>query len=289
MTYNRLLSHKTADLVTIIAIAVTAILMSLADVDVQFFRLLFGLPLAFFLPGYAIAAALFPEKTLSRIERVLFSIGLSLAVSTLSAITIYPTGWKVASVTVTLSVGGITLFASIAALIQRRRGFVLAASDTTQVLEDVEGIGDNYSARATHAIYRRPLEFDIRHLILLMLSGMVVVGALIVTSNGATQQVGSFTQFWALPAEQASDHGTIQLGIRNQEQKEVTYMLRVEAAEEELHTWDVITLKPGEQWEDQFVLPQDSITATVEAVLYRSSEPDVVYRRVTVQTGTGKG
>jgi hypothetical protein len=57
------------------------------------------------------------------------------------------------------------------------------------------------------------------------------------------------------------------------------YALQLRVNGATVRRWDAIELEPGKTWELDAPLPGAS-AATVEAVLYRSTAPDVVYRRV---------
>ena len=75
-------------------------------------RIILGLPLVLFLPGYALIAALFPRKDdLDAIERVALSFGLSIAITPLLglALNYTPFGIRLSPVLIVLSVFTISL------------------------------------------------------------------------------------------------------------------------------------------------------------------------------------
>lgn len=85
-------------------------------------RIILGLPLVLFLPGYALIAALFPRKDdLDGIERVALSFGLSIAITPLLglALNYTPFGIRFAPVLIVLSVFTISL--AICAYVRRSR------------------------------------------------------------------------------------------------------------------------------------------------------------------------
>ena len=85
-------------------------------------RIILGLPLVLFLPGYALIAALFPRKDdLDGIERVALSFGLSIAIVPLLglALNYTPFGIRLSPVFTVLSVFTISL--AICAYVRRRR------------------------------------------------------------------------------------------------------------------------------------------------------------------------
>jgi len=85
-------------------------------------RIILGLPLVLFLPGYTLIAALFPRKDdLDAIERVALSFGLSIAITPLLglALNYTPFGIRLAPVLTVLSVFTISL--AICAYVRRSR------------------------------------------------------------------------------------------------------------------------------------------------------------------------
>jgi len=85
-------------------------------------RIILGLPLVLFLPGYALIAALFPRKDdFDAIERVALSFGLSIAITPLLglALNYTPFGIRLAPVLIVLSVFTISL--AICAYVRRSR------------------------------------------------------------------------------------------------------------------------------------------------------------------------
>jgi len=75
-------------------------------------RIILGLPLVLFLPGYALIAALFPRKDdLDGIERIALSFGLSIAITPLLglALNYTPFGIRLSPILIVLSVFTISL------------------------------------------------------------------------------------------------------------------------------------------------------------------------------------
>ncbi|WP_277542945.1 DUF1616 domain-containing protein [Haloarcula laminariae] len=98
-------------------------------------RIVFGLPLVLFIPGYALIAALFPEagesptedgetsalsdRGIDGIERVALSFGLSIAVVPLLGLVLNFTPWGIRLVPIMIAVSGFTV--AMTALAARRR------------------------------------------------------------------------------------------------------------------------------------------------------------------------
>ena len=72
------------------------------------------------LPGYAITAAIFPWKILTGLERLLFTVGLSLTATILCGLVLNLTPWGLQTTSWTVLLSIVTLVASLAAM-QRRR------------------------------------------------------------------------------------------------------------------------------------------------------------------------
>ena len=85
-------------------------------------RIILGLPLVLFLPGYSLIATLFPRKDdLDGIERIALSFGLSIAISPLLglALNYTPFGIRLSPILIVLSVFTISL--AICAWVRRSR------------------------------------------------------------------------------------------------------------------------------------------------------------------------
>ena len=85
-------------------------------------RIILGLPLVLFLPGYSLIATLFPRKDdLDAIERIALSFGLSIAITPLLglALNYTPFGIRLSPVLIVLSV--FTILLAIGAYVRRSR------------------------------------------------------------------------------------------------------------------------------------------------------------------------
>jgi uncharacterized membrane protein len=76
----------------------------------SFIRILFGIPLLLFIPGYALIAALFPAaRDLDGIERVALSFGLSIAIVPLTGLVLNYTPWGIRLDPIVVALSLITL------------------------------------------------------------------------------------------------------------------------------------------------------------------------------------
>jgi uncharacterized membrane protein len=215
-------------------------------------RILFGLPLVLFVPGYALIGALFPEagggptpaeespaeesegerSGIDGIERVALSFGLSIAVVPLVGLVLNFTPWGIRLVPIMVSISGLTL--GLTAVAARRR----------QALPESERFHVPYRAWLETA-RRELLEPDTRtDAALNVLLAISVV--LAVTSVGyavaVPKQGESFSELYLLtetdegelvaddyPTEFTRGEGRpLIVGIGNQEHEQVNYTLVVE-------------------------------------------------------------
>jgi hypothetical protein len=117
-----------------------------------------------------------------------------------------------------------------------------------------------------------------RQLLLFGLAGITVLGAITVARFGASrhEQTVASTQFWLLPA---TDSSAARLGVHNTEMAPMSLRLELTLNGSRLQEWPLIELAPGEQWEQEIPLTTANPGDTVEALLYRTSEPGSVFRR----------
>jgi hypothetical protein len=81
-------------------------------------RYVFGSVFVLFLPGYSLIRALFGSKELDNVERFALSMGLSLALVPLAGLLLNYTPWGIRTTPVTLSLLGLTLVFSSAAVVR---------------------------------------------------------------------------------------------------------------------------------------------------------------------------
>lgn len=261
------MNHRSIDIFAVIAITiVAAVLALLVPADIVLIRIL-TLPLVLVLPGYALTSALFPNRSLGVPERLVFSLGLSLAVVILGGLALNwtPFGLRASSWAVLLS--GITLGASAVALVRQQEQSMSAPGWLR-----VGNVG-----------------FTLRRGLLLGLAAAIVCGAVAVSIIGAERQPHpGFTQLWILPAGGANAEDVVHLGVSNMESTAMEYRLDVNVDSKVVKEWPSIDLEPHEKWEATLVLlPTGSAgTARVEADLYRADAPTTIYRHVVLWLGT---
>jgi uncharacterized membrane protein len=257
------MNRNAFDLVICSALAVVAMTVALLAPEIGLARAIVGVPLVLFAPGYALVAAAFPASRLGTIERLLFSLGASLALAGLIGLLLHWTALGMRPVAWAVALGNLTLVASLIALIRRWRQ---SAVDTVQP-SPLSGF--------------RVARMTLVESGLLGLATLLVVSALLIARDGAIRQRATgFTQLWVLP-DRAAQADSVRLGVSNRESDDVGYRLLVTASGTIIGSWPRITLSPDEQWETTVALPTAlPVATTVEAVLYRLDAPETTYRRV---------
>ena len=243
--------RRNLDLVAVTILVFTGLLAAVLTGVSPLIRGLLGVPLIIALPGYALTAALIPDRgALGRTERTILGVGMSIVTVILVALGLNQLQAGITSVTVALSVGAITLLCVVVAAVRRRREPTLSAADP--------GEDDDSEHEAS-----KPFGPELLALAVILTVGAVFVGVL-----GTVQapQPG-FTQLWMLDG---SAPNTIQVGIRNNEGSPLQYRLEIETQGQILRS-SQIDLAAGQETLQTINLPalSGSSPQTVTARLYR--------------------
>jgi len=218
-------------------------------------RIVFGLPMVLFLPGYALIAALFPKKDdLDAIERIALSFGLSIAMVPLIGLILNYTPWGIRLVP---SFGALYFFTLAMALIAIHRRESLGDDafrvDFRQMYESLKdemvSEQDSKLDRALSLI-----------LIFMILASVVTLVYVVITPKQGEQ----FTEFYILGPEGMADNYDTQLvsgesidvivGIVNHEYEVVNYSLGIRIDNGSLEVPDAaaqIPLEHNETWEQR--------------------------------------
>jgi uncharacterized membrane protein len=245
------------DLTVAAAAAVLCALVA-ALVPVEIIRVIAGLPLTLYLPGFALVAATFDGEELAPLKRVVVEVAASLILLVLGAfvLNIFPFGLTTASWAVLLALF-IVLGCFVAA---RRRG---AAKPVKRPL-----LGD-VGRPATRTV--------------LMLTAATLIGAAAVALAQTplpAKHAEGYTALWMLPTD--SDEEAVVVGVESNEQDPEAYRLRIsQAGGSESRTFRV-ELDPGEEETFEVEVPRGATGRKhVVASLYREGDPDRLFRRVT--------
>lgn len=252
---------RSSDLIIMAAFTVIAVIVALLRIDSPALRLLFALPLVFLFPGYALVSALYARRRLSETARFTFAGALSVAIVALGGLVLHFTGWQLSQNSWLLLLSAVTLAAAAVAFARRR-----------------------YSAGAPG---RFAFTIGSSQLLLLGVAAVLFFIALGVARESAVQHnAPEFTQFWILPSvdqENEAAQSTIELGIRNEETRAMSYQLVARLGNEVLGVWDPVELSAGEQWTTSITIPSTlTAVSALTAQLYSHDQPDQVYRSVSL-------
>jgi len=269
------------------------ILTVLLAVAIAFFpstiaRVILGLPFLLFFPGYTLLAALFPKKgSLSGVERVALSFGLSLAVVPLIGLILNFTPWGIRLDAILISLAAFIIAASGVAWYRREK---LAPEERFRV---------SFNFRLPPNIrlpfwywQEESLAYNTVSLVLAVLIAVGIAGLAYGVVN--TPRVGEkFTEFYILgpdgkaenyPTElKVGEEGDVIVGIVNHEQENTSYRVEVWIDGEQAALWingearyeiDAELENEG-KWEQEvgFVPQKAGEKQKVEFVLYREGEP----------------
>ncbi len=239
-------------------------------------RVILGLPLVLFFPGYSLILALFPKKhQIDNIERVALSFGLSIAVVPLIGLILNYTPWGITLYSTLYSVAGFIFAMSLIAWLRSRR------------LDNSERFNIEFEiGRPTWSGNKWDKALSLV-LVAAILGAIGVLGYVL-----ATPKVGEkFTEFYILgPEGEAADYPTtlsvgeqavVMLGIVNREQGIVDYRVEIVIDGTAFNEIGIITLENEGKWEElvTFSANHSGNDQKVEFLLYRDGQSEV-YRSI---------
>ncbi|MCK4733061.1 MAG: DUF1616 domain-containing protein [Methanophagales archaeon] len=252
---NRMeLKHFPKDLTLVILLTLLCIPFVLIPPlnEISPIRIILGLPLVLFLPGYSLIATLFPRKDdLDAIERIALGFGLSIAITPLLglALNYTPFGIRLSPVLIVLSVFTVSL--AMGAYVRRS---MIPEEDRFCVDFGTFFKSIKESFKTTDTRLDRILSVVLIISIILAISITVYV---IVTPKEGEK----FTEFYVLgPNGKASDYPTnlkvgeeekVIIGVVNHEYANVTYQLEVKLNGEVISEKST-ELMHNETWESPF-------------------------------------
>jgi uncharacterized membrane protein len=259
--------RKSWDLALASALALAAMALTLLGASGPL-RLFLGLPLVLVLPGYALTAALFPRRAFDASERLLFSLGISIAVTILGGFLLNLSPWGLQADSWSVLLAYLTFGGCLAAFARRR--FAPA---------EMEGVGEQAHAAKNHAPGHMTIRLSIGQALLFGLAAALIVGAVVVSRDAAAQRpAADVIQLWILPGEP----GEVRVGVNNLVAVEATFRLQVLRDGHIIREWPALALTAGQKWAETVPVQAEAGRGPLEARLYRLEEPSVVYRRVTL-------
>ena len=192
----------------------------------SFLRVLFGVPLVLFIPGYALIAALFPAaKDIDGIERVALSFGLSIAIVPLTGLALNYTPWGIRLDPIVTCLSILTIGLCLAAQYRRAR---LPEDErfTVPFQEMREAVSHEFFKKSDSSRTDRILSVIL--LIAIIAAVVTTVYVIVVPKEGE-----KFTEFFILGDKQkAADYPTtlitgenssVFIGIGNHEYRAIDY------------------------------------------------------------------
>jgi uncharacterized membrane protein len=244
----------------VLAVALVAALGSISALTFTspVLRTLFGLPLVFYLPGYAILRAAFRELR-TGLAGTVFAAGLSIAVAIFCGFVLHlaggltPKGWAIALGAVTLVACGAAYVRDCSPSSPRRQSARDGAPTAGQVM-------------------------------VMICAAMIAAGAVTLARQWAIAHPEfTYTEFWIVPHIERREAFTI--GVKNAERTPSSYDLELMLDNRTVAVLRSIQLRIGETWISDFFLPMESgTTHTAEARLFRNGDSHLVYRRVWLKT-----
>lgn len=233
-------------------------------------RVILGLPLVLFFPGYILIAALFPRRSaLDSIERVALSFGLSIAVVPLIGLILNYTPWGISLYPILISLTTFIVVISIVAWHRRRRVPKVERFTISLTLNLAPWSGQSSVDKILSTI-----------LIVAILGTIGILGYVI-----ATPKVGErFTEFYVLGLEgkttdypeelTVGEEGRVILGITNREHETVNYQVEVMINAVRENQTGPLELEHDERWEEtvSFTPHRAGDNQKVEFLLYKNEE-----------------
>lgn len=247
------------DLAVVAGLAVIGALAAVLPLHGWLQALLVG-PLVLALPGYALAAALFPPRTLSRGERLVHAFVFSIAAAAIGGVVLqllldlHHTVFLLLELAVTLGAGAVA----------RRRRRTVRPSGARAQPAPAPGPGIVVLLGYAAAI-------------------VIAIAAVGTASSGVREQQNRqvFTSLWAVP--DAGDPSLVRVGVWSHGGPEAL-QLRVAAGEEVL-TEIPVELSEGPRWEETLPANVEATAPDLTLTLLNGSVP---YRSVALNVGAGE-
>ena len=187
-------------------------------------RVLFGLPIVLFIPGYTLVYALFPSKKTTEgidiIERIALSLGLSLAVVPLIGLGLNYTPWGIRLTPIILS---LELFIFVLSAIAMYRWYLLPTSKRFTISIDI--------SFPKH-------ENKVDKALTIILAASIIIAASLLIYVIITPKTGEkFTEFYLLGPEGIADNyprnlttnqtASVIIGVVNHEYRTINYTIEI--------------------------------------------------------------
>jgi hypothetical protein len=258
--------RKSWDLALAGALALAAMALTLLGVSGAA-RLFLGLPLVLVLPGYTLTAAIFPRRAFDGAERLLLSLGVSIALTILGGFLLNLSPWGLQADSWSVLLAYLTVGGSLAAFARRR--FVPEEKEDATV--QTGEAGDPAPSCPT-------IRLSLGQALLFGMAAALIVSAVVVARGAAAQRpAADVIQLWILPGEQ----GTVRVGVNSVGPAEGRFRLQILRDGHIIREWPALEITAGQKWAETLTVQgAQQGGAPFEVRLYRLEAPSVVYRRV---------
>lgn len=218
-------------------------------------RVIFAVPLALVIPGYAITAAAFGSRLPPWPERLPLTLGISLAFLALASLVLNYTPGRIQGLPWALLVVAIVLLCCRTAA--RRRG----------------------RTRSKPSALPRPKIRPAAAIIAVCSLAMVAAALMLARATPHNDRVSGYTQLWISPSKPTQ--ASARIGVTSQQQQTRAYRLMIDVEGQSKPMAYSFELQPGETHLVTINPSQIGSPVAVEAKLYLRGRPDKVYRQVS--------
>ncbi len=246
------MTRRDGDLLFAAALTVLGVLVALTGIGGSIARAALGLPLALALPGYAVTAALFPPRRLGLSERLMLSLGISLATVAIAGLILNWTPWGLGTTSWALLLGCTTLVGLGIARLRR--------------------------VREAHPSFLWRVRMTLAQMAIFAIAAALVLLAMVSAWGAAASPRGTgFTNF-SMVRSGSGDQVSIE--ITSMERSTTGYVVELDSGSRVLKTWTVSPLAPHQSWSATYSITPVEARTTLEALLFRVGGGQAVYRYV---------
>ncbi len=258
---------KSRDLVLIAAAALASLILVALPLE-GLIKALALLPMVLFLPGYALAAAMFPSQEPGRGERAIYAIALSVGAASLGGL-VWQFAFGLDRTSWALVLAAITLVACAVAQKRRQRPGM--------------PMRDRGRSRPSQARTSDRPRLEALTVVTALIGLAAAIVAIAIATEGLEDQRADshFSALWIVPRDPGSD--TIEVGVLNHQGAAHEYSLEVETTGRTIERWRG---RLGSRQRKQLLLQPEVVPpgAQVVASLYVDG---ALYRRAELQEEIG--